>query len=347
MGEIRTEYSRVETAGGIERPMLEMHQHFENQVATMKQELAVQFADLNQNQSNQRNQEDLQEIEQLQRRLAKCRQDLATSQLEFKTLAEMFTEEQREQICLKEFQRKPENRLEAVVAKTASREVIPNNTETFDTHHVGFERTVGTVQSMPSRATTPIPIHASLHAACTAPDTPAISSQACSPAVHPVTISNMHSPVVTVRSTASSNISSAIASPALATAGRFRTAPAFLGVSPRTVNSAFNCPNIPATFAGAPPTVAVKSLVSPLSNSSPALVVAAPLAKASQPATAVMGTKSSSGTASPVLLRSAVMPGSVALGSGGRWSLGAPAVLHSQRRDWEQLQAQGFRRNRG
>lgn len=110
-----------EVAGVVSRPMSELREHFDGQVALMKRELVAQLSDLQERQREQRVASE-QELDHLRQSLERCQQDLAASQDEFAVLSTVFDAERREALQLQQRHRLLELRFEEAIVEASERE---------------------------------------------------------------------------------------------------------------------------------------------------------------------------------------------------------------------------------
>jgi hypothetical protein len=105
--ELRARCAGAEAA--TSRPTAEMREYFESEIASMKQDIIAQFADL----SEHKGVDEKLEKEKLQRRFEDCEKDLASSKEEFALLASLFEKERLDHQKLREYHQRPEARAEA------------------------------------------------------------------------------------------------------------------------------------------------------------------------------------------------------------------------------------------
>eukprot|EP00929_Paragymnodinium_shiwhaense_P014351 TRINITY_DN122254_c0_g1_i1.p1 TRINITY_DN122254_c0_g1~~TRINITY_DN122254_c0_g1_i1.p1 ORF type:complete len:722 (+),score=200.65 TRINITY_DN122254_c0_g1_i1:93-2258(+) len=95
IGELRAEKAQVQASLATKKPMLQINQHFEQQVATVKKELVGQLTDFQERQREQRL-EDESELTTLRKQLESVRSELTSSRREFDVVAMLFDRERRE-----------------------------------------------------------------------------------------------------------------------------------------------------------------------------------------------------------------------------------------------------------
>eukprot|EP00931_Biecheleriopsis_adriatica_P045149 TRINITY_DN25879_c0_g1_i1.p1 TRINITY_DN25879_c0_g1~~TRINITY_DN25879_c0_g1_i1.p1 ORF type:complete len:804 (+),score=214.06 TRINITY_DN25879_c0_g1_i1:65-2413(+) len=150
--ELRSECARAEVSDTIKRPMRDIRNHFESQVAVVKQELVAQLADIQERQRVQRGQDE-QEMGELRKSLERCQSELSSSQYEFATLAMLFDKEQKENQRLQHLRLQQQNsemdasQQEANVAETVGTPVpseMANNATFASTQECSPDTTLAT-----------------------------------------------------------------------------------------------------------------------------------------------------------------------------------------------------------
>eukprot|EP00929_Paragymnodinium_shiwhaense_P097586 TRINITY_DN59220_c0_g1_i1.p1 TRINITY_DN59220_c0_g1~~TRINITY_DN59220_c0_g1_i1.p1 ORF type:complete len:748 (+),score=214.25 TRINITY_DN59220_c0_g1_i1:96-2339(+) len=108
LAQLRSEKTVAEARKVTIRPLEEIRDHFEKQVASMKKDLVSQLGDLQKKERDQRA-KDERDLEDLVAKLGRCQSELSSSQKDFEVMAVLFDQERREHQELRESSRRLED----------------------------------------------------------------------------------------------------------------------------------------------------------------------------------------------------------------------------------------------